>query len=457
MTKEEFVDFLRVALPDDKISVSSGSVSGSVEYKGETLRINGFVMLAAHASHAVEKINRIKQKAESHLKASTYSWQIQIGFVRESEKSYSAPFEVSITMFAEGELGVLVVNGEDSMSVMNASPRGSNTYNRTFEFNHERPLHASVSASARELVSNTEEMSPQALYVQAMNEKVPNLCIYPLDTSKIPSIDIYKAGTLNPRDVQTIFPKLRTLTATTVDGLVNATIKILAVQYAALTEQQQASADYVVQHGRIYQVSRDGVDALEMMAVVEVVHPERQMIEQAPDNLGEAEALQRAQEEISYDVSLTVGSGSWHPTKDDIEHLKAKFRQAVIDVSEGKHVPHVEAVKKQASVEYPGREPVEEVNCLDDVKFEDDGDQVTIDKPVTNRRVLHITAGDDNWTPTDDELRKICDLFMEANVDDKDLLVTTRNSIEVAGALKASIIMLKSDEHVEAVAATVHD
>jgi hypothetical protein len=47
------------------------------------------------------------------------------------------------------------------------------------------------------------------------------------------------------------------------------------------------------------------------------------------------------------------------------------------------------------------------------------------------RQVLHITAGNDEWTPTSDELQAIVNSFMLASLDDKGGVVATSNAVDV--------------------------
>lgn len=62
------------------------------------------------------------------------------------------------------------------------------------------------------------------------------------------------------------------------------------------------------------------------------------------------------------------------------------------------------------------------------------------------RRILHIVAGDENWTPTADELRQIVDCFLSAKLTGKDetTVVATRNNIMAKGSIKARILWIDS-------------
>jgi hypothetical protein len=50
---------------------------------------------------------------------------------------------------------------------------------------------------------------------------------------------------------------------------------------------------------------------------------------------------------------------------------------------------------------------------------------------MSDRRIFHIVAGDDNWTPTMDELNQIKEMFMDATLDPEGALIVSRNAIEL--------------------------
>jgi len=49
---------------------------------------------------------------------------------------------------------------------------------------------------------------------------------------------------------------------------------------------------------------------------------------------------------------------------------------------------------------------------------------------MADRKVLHIVAGDDNWTPTMEQLEEIRNMFMACTMDEKGGVIVTRNAIE---------------------------
>lgn len=67
---------------------------------------------------------------------------------------------------------------------------------------------------------------------------------------------------------------------------------------------------------------------------------------------------------------------------------------------------------------------------------------------MADRRILHIIAGDDTWTPTTEELRELCNVFMESYVDPNGSVVVTRKGVRMPGAVRAEILWIEDNANV---------
>lgn len=48
---------------------------------------------------------------------------------------------------------------------------------------------------------------------------------------------------------------------------------------------------------------------------------------------------------------------------------------------------------------------------------------------MSDRKIIHITAGNDNWTPTPEELTDIATLFQSAILDSNGVVLVTRTGV----------------------------
>lgn len=65
---------------------------------------------------------------------------------------------------------------------------------------------------------------------------------------------------------------------------------------------------------------------------------------------------------------------------------------------------------------------------------------------VPKRRIYHIVAGDDNWTPTTDELQSLVQIFQEANLENRgDTIISTSSMVHIGSPIRVDVLDLEGD------------
>lgn len=64
---------------------------------------------------------------------------------------------------------------------------------------------------------------------------------------------------------------------------------------------------------------------------------------------------------------------------------------------------------------------------------------------MTERKLIHVVAGDENWAPTGDELQAIVKAFQDANYDPEGGIVATREVVRAECPIRMEVLEVDDD------------